>query len=469
MRITTLSGLVLLLLFGSTASSSADDKPEWSVLIYGGVDSSAEAHIMPHLRSLGYLSRKGQHGEVLLLIDRAPGHTEDAKLLGENFEDTRLFRLADGKWNRVSGGEAFPEITLQSTFEANTGDAHTLRKFIRFGKQSYPAKKYALIVFGHGECRSVCPDMSNKSTDSGGAHDSLFVAELTEVLGQEESVDLIWFDVCSFGAIENAYQLRPGNGRFSTKAMVATPPISSPAPMRQILKETGILGRIAEGKELPLDGVSFGQIVVRVTQERLGDSEPRESWGCYDLTAVETVKLAVDRLAVALASEESKEATENIRGSGATPITMNYLHGRSPRAWQVSAHFDLYDLARRIEAYAGFSGRIRQAAAKVADAVDTFVVASLGGDMYPGFEGGKNGVYIIFPDGDAKWKNQTHWATFSWYHPDDSRDGNADFGNYSWCRDGATRDNGVVENWFELLDSWFDEPTADGGVNRYRW
>jgi len=37
-------------------------------------------------------------------------------------------------------------------------------------------------------------------------------------------------------------------------------------------------------------------------------------------------------------------------------------------------------------------------------------------------------------------------------------------------RDGATTGNGEVENWFELLDSWFDDTSGDaGGLNGHRW
>src|SRR5262249_4089668 len=46
-----------------------------------------------------------------------------------------------------------------------------------------------------------------------------------------------------------------------------------------------------------------------------------------------------------------------------------------------------------------------------------------------------------------------------WYTPH-SGDGK-NYGNWAFLKDGATPGNGVVENWFELLESWFnvaDEP-----------
>jgi clostripain len=44
------------------------------------------------------------------------------------------------------------------------------------------------------------------------------------------------------------------------------------------------------------------------------------------------------------------------------------------------------------------------------------------------------------------------------------------YGRWAWCRDGATAGNGRVENWFELMDSWYDTTNDEtGGLNGYRW
>ncbi len=449
------------------------DPAPWTVMIYGGVDSSSEPHIMPHLRSLSKSSADGQCGEVLLLIDRAPGHSGDEKTLGENFEDTRLYQLKRGTWQRVSGGKQFPEIDTTSTFEANTGDALTLRKFIEFGKTFAPARKYALIVFGHGDCRSVCPDESSPCEERNEIDDPLYVAEITGQLSDQESVDLIWFDVCSFGAIENVWQLRPGNGKFSTAAMLATPPVSSPAPMAAILEGVGILGQELEQEKMPVDGGSFGTMAVDIIRDHYENRFAgfKEAWSCYDLTAAADVKHAVDRLAVALAESIGKEMAEQIRGDGKRPPTMNYMHTSKdvPRMWVVSPHFDLYDLAKRFSNSPDASDAVRLRAREVMKSVDHLIVASFGGSRYKGFEPGKNGIYIVFPDGDGVWRDNSQWSAFQWYHPDDRSHIRYAFGKYAWCADGATSDNGKVENWFELMDCWFDTNDEQGGVNQYRW
>ena len=57
-----------------------------------------------------------------------------------------------------------------------------------------------------------------------------------------------------------------------------------------------------------------------------------------------------------------------------------------------------------------------------------------------------------------------------WYTPLEAGDELAPYGRWAFLADGATPGNGKVENWFELLDSWFDDPDfGPGGYNRYRW
>ena len=108
------------------------------------------------------------------------------------------------------------------------------------------------------------------------------------------------------------------------------------------------------------------------------------------------------------------------------------------------------------------------------EAVDRFTVASFGMDGLAGFEPGKNGAFIVFPDGDAPAQgllgSTRQWQRCGWSTPLEARDEKAPYGRWAFLADGATAENGVVENWFELLDSWFDDVSKDpAGLNGYRW
>ena len=89
--------------------------------------------------------------------------------------------------------------------------------------------------------------------------------------------------------------------------------------------------------------------------------------------------------------------------------------------------------------------------------VEGFLIASFGMSGYKGFEVGKNGVFVVLPSG-----RPNCWKHYRWYTP--TRGGSEHYGNWSFLKDGATPGNGVVENWFELLESWFHGADEKGEV-----
>lgn len=474
----TLMLLVFSLAVGPTTCqakiSQTTSTTSWTTLIYAGVDSSSEGHILPHLTALAELSKIQQQGKIVLFIDRASGHSDDDKVFGENFDDARLYELKAGEWIRLAGSPEFPEITIDSDFEANSGSPETLRKFIQFGKRHAPADKFALIIFGHGECRFVCPDESSPNPKRNEADDPLYVSEITEHIESDCSVDFLWMDVCSFGSIENAYQLRPGTGRFSASVMLASPPVSTPLPMADILNHVGILGEQSEEKSLPSNANQFGSLAFEQTRDHLKKRffhGYREVWGLYDLTAVEKVKTAMDKLACSLSELDSKPMLTALRGTGRKPPTLNYMRSRKDESlmWLVAPNFDLFDLAQRISASTDFNKQVTKNAEEVEAAVDELILDSVAGGAYPKFQAGQNGIYVVFPDGEKIWRDQPHWQYFQWYCPNDRSEVRYSYGKYAWSSDGAQPGNRKVENWFELLDSWYDNNDANGGLNEYKW
>lgn len=446
----------------------------WTVMIYAGVDGSSEPYVMPHLAAVAQASRVGRCGEVVLLIDRVRGWSRDRRALGGDFADTRLYRLGDGSWERIGGGSELPEITLKSQHEADTSDPRTLQQFIRLAKRLFPARRTALVLFGHGDGRSLCPDMTTVGGKQGDWLDGMFVGQLSQVLTAREAVDVLWLDACSMGGVENAYQFRASPERFCAQVLLATPPLSTPAPLADVLDACGIVGERAKSGASVLDARSFGEAAIAAIESGLRERESRkvlvsfEAWGCYDLARVGPVKQAVDALSVTLAEGTDRAAVEDVRGWAGNVWTINYSFPRHPRQWAVSPFVDLCDLARRLEQCQRLSQSTRDAAAEVARATDDLVIASVGMSRYDGFEPGRNGVYIVFPGASPLDEGQPVWNGMTWYHPDVHR-GVHSFGNYDWCRDGATPGDGVVGNWFELLDSWFDVDTQSGGANGYRY
>jgi len=110
---------------------------------------------------------------------------------------------------------------------ANMGDVQTLRDFLLFGRENYPAKRTAVVLWNHGG-----GSVSGASFDELYGMDSLSLAEMyeafTDVFGsnpQDQPVDIIGFDTCLMATIDTAYtfsdiakylvasqETEPGNG-----------------------------------------------------------------------------------------------------------------------------------------------------------------------------------------------------------------------------------------------------------------
>jgi len=471
---------VLALTLSSQPAQGKTSRNHWTIMSFAAGCNSSEETLLDDIAEMkkGFVDNQGV--ELIMLIDRVAGFSNDTSVFGEDFTDTRIYRIRHDKTERLDGAAEFPEITKTSNYDANMGDAHTLKKFIRYCKAHYPADHYALIIYSHGSGQWVAyDDESNK--------DAIYTAEFTDVLSANESVDFMGFDVCLMGGVENMYQWRPGNGSFNAQVVIASAPATGPWAYDKILErlkagggDNGEPDHTLGGKEKYCDPATMtARDLGGLIFEEIRDGQPSESWACYDLTKVEALKKAVDVLAQNLAKEAKKEDVEACRGIS-LPKTFFYIQPMITPGIVATPYFDLYGLAKNIAASDRLSEVVKANATAVARATDEVVVYSYGPvDDYPGFEDGKHGLYVFFPAGDWIWRGKRHWAYQYWYSPLDMTkepeinlgvDLIRPYGKYFWCKDGAIPGNNKVENWFELLDSWYDTSNGkDGGLNKYQW
>ena len=99
---------------------------------------------------------------------------------------------------------------IDNVGEVNMGMGSSLTQFIQFCKTRYPAQKYSLILWNHGNGfkkpgnfqKDICWDDT-----SGG--DALTIPELAQAIHQTSvSFDLIAMDACMMGMLEVAYEIR---------------------------------------------------------------------------------------------------------------------------------------------------------------------------------------------------------------------------------------------------------------------
>ena len=110
---------------------ASDAENAWTVLVYGGSDNDSEESFCPDMADL--MDGLGAPGiTVLGFVDRSPHYSSNRRALAGDFAGARLFRFTRGGAVPLDGGDAFPELRDGGDPEANSGDAATLARAIRW-------------------------------------------------------------------------------------------------------------------------------------------------------------------------------------------------------------------------------------------------------------------------------------------------------------------------------------------------
>lgn len=455
----------------------AQEQLNWTIMYYAVGSNSSETDLLSDINEMKQ-GKKSSDYNVITLIDRIEGFSNDSTTLDGNFTDTRLYSLDYNAYQRLDGKEFFPNLSTTKSFEANMADAMMLKNFIQYCKKYYPAKHYLLVLRSHGNGVAMCPDAE------GGTMDRLYPAEITNILTQNESVDILGLDVCSMAGLENLYQWRPENKSFSADYVIASSPLSGawaydqifdrftadPSKMHLSLDSNYFGG----GKETCLNPKTatpsdFSKLIF----EEIYDSQRWCSWGLFDNTKIETVKTKIDAASKQLA-KESKTTIDTI-----IQKSLGYYHNTNNNleiAQLTFPYLDAFHFWQLIANDPNLSKESKSKASEVCKSLDGLVVYSYYGQGFlpetSDFTNGKSGVYQIIPMGNKVFtpSGRKFWNHCNWFHPDDKSSDQNSYGQYDWCINGATRANNQVDNFFELLDYLFDDSNDEaGGVNKYQW
>ncbi len=448
-------------------------------MVYAAADNDADGPVLEFLDGVRAALDDDPGMQLILFIDRSDGYSKDATALGADFTGARIYRLRKDSAELLDASSHFPDMPRtngDAEYEVDSSDPKHIGGFVRFCKQRFPARNFGLLIYSHADGRGMCPDEKSDS--------EMGIPQLTAQVGVESSVDFLALELCNMGGIEIAYQWRPGNGGFSANVLVAIPNAGPPLDWKRAFARIRSEGHGAGSQGERIDPVTmtaaqFGALIVEEGERgrramaaqhpRMGREIAYEAAACYDLAAATAVKQAVDGLAVRLADATgARQAFESLRSPASTGGPLNYGDDDTFTRYP---YIDVYDLCSRAAASVALGAEVRAAAGVVCKATDALVLASFGMDELRGFEAGKCGLFIVFPDGDeeieAKSGKSRAWRSFNWYSPP-SAAGKQRLGGWSFLGDGAIPGNGKVENWFELLDSWYDDTSQDSaGINGY--
>ncbi len=345
-----LPGLLCLTWLAPSAMAQPE-QAEWTLLIYMDADNNLEPAGIGDFLEMADVG-SDENVNIVVQFDRHVGWDTGH----DDWTDTRRGLIDPGDEPDTTWGASIGEV--------NMGDPQTLVDFVEWGMQTYPASRYAVVLWDHGSgwhargesrpSRAVCSDecvpcsQDSPDCDMHGATcdlddgccadgDILFMQELGNALQVIEidvqELDLVGFDACLMGMVEVAYEIREH-------------------------------ARVMVGSER---------------------SEPNDGWP-YDM-------LLADLVADPLMS------TTDL---GSTMVSRYYESYGDSQTHSMIGLSSINDLASRIDAFAqalrydwnGNNAECAAAAHRVMMAVDSAVLAERHGSSWPG----SHGLAVYFPE-----------------------------------------------------------------------
>jgi hypothetical protein len=183
-------------------STGNNAKADWTVMSYITA-SNLQSYARDSIEEMERALAKTLPGSVKLTVfwDQSENGTSYPTAKGNQPAWTTAGRAvlkADSKQTRIATRfEIFDEV--------NTGAQQTLTDFLDWSKQVAPARKYALIMWGHGGG----PNGVNYDDEGGSDSDQLDIIELRDAIQSSTvSLNVLAFDACNMAMFEAEYMLR---------------------------------------------------------------------------------------------------------------------------------------------------------------------------------------------------------------------------------------------------------------------
>jgi hypothetical protein len=293
LRRTKLLGIILIVLTLAVGSVMAQDA-SWTVLIYIEGDNNLEGDALTDIQEMEIIG-SSDDVNIVVQIDRAEDYsagdgdwTEARRfLIEQNTDQSDIGAIINEKFGD-SDTTILGTKHLESLGEINNGDPQTLIDFAMWGAETYPAEKYALVLWNHGGTWIGGFGGDESTAD----HDGMNLPELdqalstiTDNLGQK--FEFIGFDTCLMGGYEvfamlseyanygaASEELEPGFGWYYTPIVEAL--VNDPSMNGGTMAETVVTGYMdfydgffkdyADETWIELTGQAYGQTAVDFNQ-----------------------------------------------------------------------------------------------------------------------------------------------------------------------------------------------------------
>lgn len=263
-------------IFNGTQPILPKENKAWTVMVYM-VGSDLE----------GSRGRWGSKDILEMLQGTAQIPAEALNLVVATGGSTREgWQTVKRSW--IQGGQ---QHVLEDLGETSMVEPQTLTDFVLWGTQNFPAQRYALVLWNHGNGT----DGFGLDTSPSGKNEHLSLQDLNQVyqnlyqqLGRK--LDVITYDACLMGSIEVAEITRPFADVMTGSAELEP---GHGLNYTHLLATLGTTGAI--------DGVDFGRLVKEGYIEQTRAMRKYETspitYSVYDLTKLETFSVVFEEFA----------------------------------------------------------------------------------------------------------------------------------------------------------------------------
>lgn len=335
---------------------------------------------------------------VVVQMDRAPS------------QDVRYGNWTGGKRFDVKEGMTpTAENAVQDLGDVDMGDPNTLRDFVNWTINNYPANYLFLVLWDHGAgIMGICNDITS-------GNDYLSLPKITQALtGIPAIIDDVLMDACDMSMLEVAYEIRDSAnfliGPESLGYGTNMPPYD--AYLNNLSNDSSISPN-AFAKEIVIDYIRWAYANPLLIKSA--------TMTATDLTKMSSLAAAIDDFATTLKEKETlyheqislaRNMTTGIPG----PLQYPDL------TYQTGYYIDLYDFASRVNATVP-DEELRSDCSQVMTSIDNAVIMNLNIN-----EPGANGLAVFFPDEKGKYDTfatiyenttfaiNTPWAELVKYH-----------------------------------------------------
>jgi len=341
----------------------------WTFMVYLDADCNLEEDGLNDFIEMSSVGSSTAMN-IVVQMDRASGYSTSYG----DWTTAKRFLVAQGSTPIASNA-------LADIGEVNMGDPVTLKNFMEWAISTYPAQRYALVLWDHGGGwqAGVCSDESASG-------DTLSMPELRSgislaLASRSAHLSMMGFDACLMGMAEVAYDLKEYSDAFA---------FSEETEPGQGWPYDKVLGDL---KTTPsMTGVSLADVVVNRYAEFYGSA------------GKETQSSVISAQMPALGTAVQGFADAMISGWGVSEAQIKNARAQTDE-FASRYYVDLYHFAQLVKSSLG-TGAIATAAQAVMDAVDSAVSSERHGVQHASV----HGLSIYFPSIASDY-GQTGYAT----------------------------------------------------------